>query len=84
MLLNAEKTVIMNTSLSQKFRYNSDILVDNVTLTPVNNTKFLGITIDNKLNFNAHIDFLVSKCNSRIFVMRKLKTIGLNRAGLKT
>ena len=38
----------------------------------------LGIVFNSKLSFNSHVENLVSKCNSHIFLMRKLKTIGLN------
>ena len=58
--------------------------MDNIVITPAHETKFLGIIIDDKLNFNAHISFLQSKCNSRLHLMRKLKTLGLNSTGLKT
>ena len=40
--------------------------------------------MDNKLNFSSHIEYLVSKCNSRLFLMRQLKSYGLNSDGLKT
>ena len=46
--------------------------------------KFLGVFIDNKLSFNKHVDFLVKKCSSRLFLMRKLKNIGLDELGLLT
>ena len=53
-------------------------------ISPSECTKFLGIFIDNKLSFNSHVNSLVSKCNARLFLMRKLKTFGLNNDGLKT
>lgn len=40
--------------------------------------------IDNKLSFNKHVDFLVTKCSSRLFLMRNLKTVGLDEQGLLT
>ena len=84
MLLNAEKTVVMNTSLSSKKTYDDDIFSNGTVLSPVDHTKLLGVVIDSKLSFNQHIEFLVSKSNSRLFLMRKLKTLGLNATGLKT
>ena len=67
MLSNPDKTVVMNTSLSHMHKYDCNILVNGVTLTPATEAKFLGVIIDNKLNFNNHIDYLVSKTNSRLF-----------------
>ena len=37
----------------------------------VNFVKLLGITIDNKLNFDDHISKLVKKANSKLFVIRR-------------
>ena len=36
MLLNAEKTVVMNTSLSSRRSYSDDIFIDDTDLSPVN------------------------------------------------
>ena len=52
-------------------------------LTPCDTTKFLGVQIDKNLNFNAHTDEIISKCRSRLFLMKKLSTIGHNVWGLK-
>ena len=82
MILNTEKTV-MNTNISNKISHNCDFLVNDVTLTPSLETKLLGVIVDNKLSFSNHADFLVSKCYSRLFLMRKLKTLGLDSQGLK-
>ena len=54
MLLNPDKTVVMNTSLSHIYEYDSSFLVNGVTLTPATEVKLLGVFIDNKLNFNNH------------------------------
>ena len=67
MLLNAEKTVVMNTSLSSRKTYDDDIFSNGTVLSPVDHTKLLGVVIDNKLSFNQHIEFLVTKSNSRLF-----------------
>jgi hypothetical protein len=83
MLLNADKTEIMNSSLSHHYTYDNQLHIDDYFLTPSPCTKFLGILIDNKLSFNNHVDNLVTKCNSRLFLMRKLRTIGLSNEGPK-
>ena len=84
MILNAEKTEIMNTCLSFRSQYDDDLFLDDVKISPSECTKFLGIFIDNKLSFNSHVNSLVSKCNARLFLMCKLKTFGLNNDELKT
>jgi hypothetical protein len=82
MLLNADKTVLVNTSLSHRHVYDHDIPIGDFTISPASEVKFLGVFIDNKLAFNTHVCYLVSKCNSRLFLMRQLKCSGLNSHGL--
>ena len=84
MILNQVKTIVMNTDLSRQNHYCDSILVGDTSISPSTETKLLGVTVDNKLSFNSHVDSLISKTNSRIFLMRQLKTAGLNADGLKT
>ena len=84
MMLNADKTEVMNTCLSYKCNYDDDVVIDDLSISPSPCTKFLGVFIDNKLSFNQHVDSLITKCNSRVFLLRKLRTIGLDVQGLKT
>ena len=44
----------------------------------------LGAIIGDKLSFKPHVEFLVSKCNTRLFWMRTQKTLGMDSVGLKT
>ena len=55
-----------------------------MAISPSEETKFLGIIVENKLSFSSHVDHIISKCNSRLFLVRQLKVLGLNAAGLKT
>ena len=73
----------MNTSLSYMYKYDSNTLVNGLTLTPATEAKSLGVFIDNKLNFNNHIDYLVSKTYSGLLLMRQLKVQGLITEGLE-
>ena len=45
--------------------------------------KYLGFTIDNKLNWHAHIDVLCNKLNTRLFFLKKLKSFHGNESILK-
>ena len=83
-MLNPSKTEITVCALSHKAAYKEEIPINDTILTPSSYMKLLGITIDNKLTFNDHINAVVRKCNSLLFMMRKLKTIGLDTDGLKT
>lgn len=63
------------------YKYESDIFVDKIVITPAHESKLLGIIINDRLNFSSHIEFLQSKCNCRLHLMHKLKTLGLNSDG---
>jgi hypothetical protein len=39
--------------------------------------------IDKHLTFSNNVDSIVSSCNSRLFLLRQLKVLGMNREGLK-
>ena len=82
MLLNSSKTVSMCMSLSRNVVC-EDILLDDIALDVVPSTKFLGITIDQRLNFSEHVSTVVKKCNSRLYLMRKLKLFSVDVQGLK-
>ena len=58
------------------------ILVNDVAISPSEEIKFLGTIVDDKLSFSSHVDHIISKCNSRLSLMRQLKVLGLNAAGL--
>uniref|UniRef100_A0A1B6EI60 Reverse transcriptase domain-containing protein n=1 Tax=Cuerna arida TaxID=1464854 RepID=A0A1B6EI60_9HEMI len=42
-------------------------------ITPDSETKYLGITIDNRLSWNPHIDDLCSKLNSSLYALKRIK-----------
>lgn len=64
--------------------YDDDVLVDDCIIKPTKCIKLLGLYIDEDLTFSANVDNTVSKCNSRISLLRQLKFLGMNDQGLKT
>jgi hypothetical protein len=85
MILNNDKTVIMNISINYKYTYDEPVFIDNATtILPSTHVKFLGVLIDNHLTFSANVDNILSKCSSRIYLMKQLKMLGVNISGLKT
>ena len=46
--------------------------------------KYLGTVLDNKLNFTANTNFIYRKCQSRLYCLFKLKHLGVNTTILKT
>ena len=84
MTLNADKTTLMNISLTGKVQQTTPLALMNTTLNEEYCAKFLGVHIDNQLSFNAHIEQLCSRANSLIHFLRKLKSLGMDLNGLKT
>ena len=84
MLLNNDKTVILNVAFSEKDGMSNPINFDNTDIVPSDSAKFLGVTVDKTLTFSQHVSSVLSKCNSRIFLMKQLKQMGMNSNGLLT
>ena len=72
--MNPRKTNIINFDPSN---VNSELMViqfNSIQITPCENTKFLGLQIDSKLNWKAHVHNLSKKLNSSLFALRVLHT----------
>ena len=85
-ILNSSKTVILNVAFTDKPAMHLDVTYgnDNIFLSPSEHTKFLGVVVDNKLTFSNHVDYIISKCSQRLYLMRLLKRMGIDSEGLKT
>ena len=81
--MNTSKTFVLSTCLSSRILYDYFVMFDDTVLNPSTNLKFVVVHLDTHQIFNTHADKFVSKCNTRIILMRKLNTIGLNAEGSK-
>ena len=52
---------------------NTELKIDNNVIKQVTETKFLGVTIDEKLNWNAHIKHLTKKLASCTGILNRIK-----------
>ena len=50
------------------------ILINNVPVPRVNCYKYLGVTLDEKLNWEHHIDMIIKNFNVGIAVIKRMKT----------
>lgn len=73
LLLNAGKTKCIKFSLPNVRQVETSLVLDNSTLELVNDTKFLGITIDSKLQWGPHIDKLAGKLSSAAYAVRNIR-----------
>ena len=63
--LNVKKTHYMIFS-RKKSNYQLDLRIDNQTVDETLTTKFLGVYIDNKLNWKAHISYVGGKLHGEL------------------
>ena len=79
MLLNTDKTAIINFSLNHRKPDDDPMTFDQTTITPSESVKFLGILVENHLIYIDHVEHLVKKCNSKLFLMRQLRKVGMDK-----
>ena len=60
---------------------NLNVLVQNNPIGDVDNTKFLGIMIDSKLNLSEHVKYISHKVSKGIVIINKTRK-HMNRKGL--
>ena len=82
--LNVKKTKELVIDFRKKSTVVPSLLLDDVAVERVTTYKYLGTILDNKLNFKAHIDYINSKCQSRIYCLQKLRSLSVNSTILKT
>ena len=73
--LNLNKTVCMLFSHKAQKAIKIKINIDNVEIPQVANTKFLGIYIDEKLNWKKHVDHLTRKLKSNTKLLQENKKL---------
>ena len=71
--LNAAKTNYMVFAPDHGAQHSFHVHIDNVNIERKTNVKFLGLLIDDKLNWAEHINHIKSKLSKSLFVLRSLK-----------
>ena len=81
--LNINKTHTVNFSKSHNIRTRqNNIIIDGKAIETVNYTKFLGVVIDNKLSWSAHIKYIIcNKMSKSIGIINKVRNL-LNKETL--
>ena len=78
--LNIQKTQEM--IIYNKYAKDLNIPPEIPGIKRVKKIKVLGVTIDDKLTFNSHIDCLVSEGHQRLYVLKNIKSHGLSSGKL--
>ena len=80
--LNFSKTNYVHFTTERNMTVSLKIGFNNNFITNSSNTKFLGVTMDNTLSWNNHIDLLVRKLSTACYINRNAKTY-MSAASLK-
>ena len=66
------------------FRKDNDVtvplIISDETVERVENYKYLGTVIDNKLAFDSNTVIINKKCQSRIYLLQKLRNLNVNKS----
>ena len=71
--LNIAKTQFLTFQSNYFQKDNFDLVINSAEVNSHNSVKFLGITIDQHLNWKDHLDELGKKLNSACFSIRMIK-----------
>ena len=82
--LNHNKTVVMHVHTSVNDLAPPEIMVGGHLLQVVRSAKLLGVTIDDKLTWKEHIGNMVRAASYRLYMVRRLKTLGAPAEDLLT
>jgi Reverse transcriptase (RNA-dependent DNA polymerase) len=72
LIINDSKTKFMLYHIGQQPQKNINVQIDNKPIEQVYDIPFLGTIIDQKLNWNLHVDRLSKKLLSGLYVLKKL------------
>ena len=75
--INPKKTVVMHFNLSKTPLPPPPLTLNGQTLDIVTHTKLLGVTIDNKLTWNKHVDTIINAASYKLYMLRRLKSLGV-------
>lgn len=77
LLLNSKKTkfVAFSAGRSKNNLTCSNIQVNGQCLDEVNNIKFLGLVVDNRLSWDGHVNYICSKIASGIYALKRMSYI---------
>ena len=74
--LNLKKThFILFRRQRARLKLNKELIIDNVKIDNARNTKFLGVIIDQQLNFSDHIHYTKGKMARGVGILYKCRKL---------
>ena len=72
MLLNRKKSKVMNFNFTKNYKFSSRLAIENEVLETIQETKLLGVMINDRLTWDSNTSFLVKRANARMRMLHKL------------
>ena len=82
MMINFKKTKLMVFNPSRNHDFLPDFAVQGQQIELVEETKLLGLVITSDLSWSRNTDYMVGRCNSKMWVIRRLKNLGASENDL--
>ena len=82
MKINFKKTKLMIFNPSRNIDFLPNFAVERQHIEVVEETKLLGLVISSDLSWSRNTDYMVGRCNSKMWVIRRLKNLGANESDL--
>ena len=82
MRLNLDKTKLMLFNPCSSKDFMPEIKINETRIELVEESKLLGIIITSDLKWEAHTNYMIRRCNSKLWVIRRLKKLGASKEDL--
>ena len=82
MKLNIPKTKLMLFNPCRAKDFMPEMEIENTRIDLVEQTKLLGVILTSNLSWTANTDYIVKRCNSKLWLLRRLKKLGANHEDL--
>ena len=82
--LNVTKTKELVVDLRRAKSSGTPVSIQGVPVDTVEEYKYLGVYLNNKLDWTRHAEAVYKKGQSRLFFLRRLRSFGVSRTLLKT
>ena len=76
--LNVSKTKELVVDFRSSGQPIPELVIDGESVERVNEFKYLGVIVDERLDFKRNTDFIHRKCQPRIFCLQKLRNFGIS------
>ena len=76
MVINFKKTKLMVFNPCRNKDFLPELKVDGQQIEVVEQTKLLGLIISSDLSWSRNTDYMVGRCNAKMWVIRRLKNLG--------